>query len=281
MTKTVAIGDGPVVFFKGGVQVEVPLSEIYFENSVIGTTRTDLLPELQTWLAYLASRGRLNAGLEPSSTAFVVSAVQRGVAGNDIELRVAPKSAAGVVPVTVDVTVTETDQYQGLTIATLLNALGDQGVGGTRLGLVTVRSNPPASSAAAVVANASVPLVPGAAAGDPPTWTIAGTGAGAVKLQPRTPGAEFDAGTKTLAISDPVAATGTFTLTATWTRIVRDVDANNIGAKLAELGYLVVVAPPQGEAAITKVPRPGTVKLTGGSAPVAATAAIAVVLANS
>lgn len=281
MTRTAAIGDGPVVFFSGGVQVEVPLSAIYFESNVVRTSRTDLPATFQAWISYLASRGRLIAGGAPLAKALKVTAAKVGSAGNDIQLKVDAKSAAGVTPVLVDVTVTETDRYEGLTLATLSSQLGLVGVGGTRLGLVTVAVNPAASATLPVAANPNVPLVSGAAATDPPTWTIAGTGAQAVTVQPRTPGAAFDAGTtKTLAITDVVAATGAFTLTATWSRVVPDVALTNVTAKVADLGYLVAVAPPDGETTITRLPRPGTVKLTGGSESVAATKASAIVMAD-
>ena len=288
MAKLAALGDGPIEFFTDGVQVEVPLSAIYFENDEVRTTRTDLpTPDFDNWLKFLASRGRLVAGVAPPvEKAMVVNAVAPGSAGNDIQLKVEAKSLPGVTPVTVDVTVTETDRYPGLTLAALVTQLGIAGAAsGTKPGLLTF-TNQPGSAALPVEGAPSIQMTAGA----PPTWKIAGAGLTAVTLQPRRPGSEFDAatgvaGSKTVSITDaPLVPTAgaTFTLTVTWTRIVRDVALTNISTKLAELGYLVTFTAPDGTAItnITKLPRPGTVTLTGGSELVAATQASATVMAN-
>jgi hypothetical protein len=277
MVRTAAIGDGPIVFFSGGLQIEVPLSAIYFDNDVVGTLRTDLpMPAFQNWIAYLASRGRLVPGVAPPPPkSIVVTAAEPGSAGNDIQLEVKAKSAPGVVPVTVDVTVTETDRYTGLTLATLATELGVAGgADGKRLGLVVVTPNASADLGATVATNPNVALTAG-------TWTVAGAGASAVKVQPRRPGAPFDSGeTKTLAIAATAPADGTFALTATWKRTATDVAVTNIVSKLADLGYLVTVASPDDPLPITKLPRTGTFKLAGGNETVAATKAAAIVMAD-
>jgi hypothetical protein len=270
MARTAALGDGPVAFFTEGVQVEVPLSAIYFENDAVRTTRTDL-PGFDKWIAFLASRNRLVAGAAPPvAKAIVVTAAAPGAAGNDIQVTVSRKTDT-----TVDITVTETDKYEGLTLATLTSRLGNAaGETGTKPGLLHVKSFPTGSETLPVVAAANIPST-----GTPPKWTIAGTGATAVTLEPRR-STGFNAGDrKTVSISNvsAPAAGATFTLTVTWTKAVADTTLADLPTALAQLGYLITAdAPDSG----FKLPRPGTVTLAGGREPVAATPASATVLAN-
>lgn len=302
MARTAALGDGPVSFFRNGVLIEVPLSALYFENDVVGTTRADLAlqPEFVAWITFLKSRGRLVADVAPQpAKALTVKAADTGSLGNSIQFTVAPKSAPGVTPVTVDVTVTETDKYEGVTLATLATLVGIKaGTAGTRPGLLWLTAAPTAATSALVPVESPPPagVTVTAGAGALPTWVIttaAGPGgaAGATvfTLEPRRPGAGatlFDASNlKLVSISNvrPAAAgaTGpTFTLTVTWSKTIADVTLSpaTIATTLAPLGYLVTINGPDGAAAaITKVPQTGTVVLTGGSdtvAPVNATATV-------
>jgi len=61
MSKTTALGTGPIVFSTDdGAQIEVPLSAIYCESNRVGTYRSPASPRLTKWLEFLASRGRLS-----------------------------------------------------------------------------------------------------------------------------------------------------------------------------------------------------------------------------
>jgi len=282
MSKTTALGTGPIVFSTDdGAQIEVPLSAIYFESNRVGTYRSPASPRLTKWLEFLASRGRLvPTATPPPPAAIVVTAVAAGYAGNNIAVTVTPKAD----PTKVDVTATETDKYERLTLETLNAQLGvTGGEAGSRPGLLRVKTNPKTADPVAALDIAATPPAAGATL---PTWTAAGAGAAvAFTLEPRRPGtaALFDAGDIDVSVSDVTpppgggAVGGTFTLTVTWSRKATNVTAGNVAAKLADLGYVVTVDPPDGG---FKLPRPGTVSLAGGSEPTAAVAAKANVLAN-
>ncbi len=286
MAKLAALGDGPIEFFTDGVQVEVPLSAIYFENDEVRTTRTDLpTPDFDNWLKFLASRGRLVAGVAPPvEKAMVVNAVAPGSAGNDIQLIVTRKTDS-----TVDVKVTETDRYEAVTLASLVSQLGIAGgAPGTKPGLLQFQVKPPPGA-----------VDPAAPGGDiTPTgaiWKIAGSSTStAVTLQPRRAGSgtlldpalnPADIKVSIGNVQPPNSGAtlgGTFTLTVIWMREVADVARAGIPAALNDaLGYVVSFRPPDGDPLfLYKLPRSGTVSLTGGSEPVAATPASATVMAN-
>jgi hypothetical protein len=67
----------------------------------------------------------------------------------------------------------------------------------------------------------------------------------------------------------------TFTLTATWAKIVTAIKLADLPAKLT--GYLIEVSAPGGGFSI---PLPGTIQLSGGAPSAAATPAAATVLAS-
>lgn len=286
MTRTAAVGDGPVVFFSNGVQVEVPLSAIYFENDAVGTTRTDLTG-FDKWIQFLASRNRLIAAAAPPlAKALVVKAVSPGAAGNNIQVTVTRKTDT-----TVDITVTETDVYEGLTLATLVRQLGSRTDPAERPGLLWVKQFPANPADPTTVTTVPPGIVAGGTA-TAPIWQIAGgnTTATAVTLEARTntPATAFLASDFTVAISNIQApAVGAppdakFTLTITWTRKVLDVAIGDIPARLDALGYVVSFSLPAGTTTFTKLPRPGAFNLTGGreTVTVPAGAATVTIMAN-
>jgi hypothetical protein len=299
MAKAAALGDGPVAFFKDGVQIEVPLSAIHFQDNVVSTDRSDLAG-FDKWIAFLASRGRLVAGVAPPiATALVATAVPPGTNGNSITLIVAPLDPAAI-PAQADLTVTEKDLYEGLTLVSLSTQLGTRAAPGTRPGLLCVKPNPNATT----TLPAPTPRITATtAAGVDPTWTIAGTpgtpgDAAANPVVPPTPstevilelrrpgtGSSLDARDFFVSITVQPATTGgpTFTLAVTWTKTVSvrvgDTLAG-VASPLAPLGYFVKFATPEGTPTITRLPRPGTVTLTGGNERVEAVPATATVLAN-
>jgi hypothetical protein len=112
--------------------------------------------------------------------------------------------------------------------------------------------------------------------GTPPTsWTIAGTGAAALKIEPRDPGAAFKAGTTVVTVEEGTAPQSV-TLEVTWSATVRVRATDDLTTQFDSFGFLVELgdAPPDGFA----LPRDGTVVLSGGSNTVDAHAAKATLL---
>jgi hypothetical protein len=281
MAKTGAIGDGPIVFFTdAGGQVQVPLSDIFFNNGVVGTSRTDLSsPRFDNWIKFLASRGRIVASDTPQPVRVLdVTATDPGRSGNNIQLTVTPTLDSSRV----DVTVTETDRYPGLTLETIAVLLGvKNGVSGTAPGLLRCATDPTASvSPAPKMAPVDIHK-PVASAYTAAELTIEGGGK-KVTLEPRRSSVDFDTGERRLTVSDlqpPTDAT-VFTLTFTWTKTIPNLLKADIPSKLAPLGYLVAFKA-DGGASVSKLPVPGTVKLSGGTPDVVAQKASASVLADA
>jgi hypothetical protein len=277
MARVDALGDGPVVFFtKGGTRIEVPLSLIKFDDGKVVTTRGNdpNSADLQKWLEYLAMENRLTPGLAPPlAPAVVFTAANAGALGNNIQIIV-----TGKTPLTVDITATSTDRYEGLTRATLDATLGTSTAAGSKPGLLRVQSNPPAGVNDAP--NADDPDVVADTTGAVPTWTIAGAGgANPAVLEPRYQGAGVTAlpdDQVTVSVTGVTAAHPTFTLTVVWKYTAQDVDKTHIPATL---GALVKVSPPS--AAGFVLPRPGVITLSGGSEPKTAVPATATALASA
>ena len=269
-TMAAVVGDGPILFFNEGAHIEVPLSALFFNGDQIDTSRADLraLPEFVSWIKFLSQQKRIVAAAAPPvMKAIELTAVEPGAAGNRIDVTVTPGVGA-----TVDIAAIEIDTYVDLTMATLRERLGEDGLGvlGTQYGLAHVKTFPAGSDTATVSA-----MVPTAAtAGASPKWTIAGT---SVTLVPRRATGFADGDVKTIAITDVSAAGDKFTLTVTWKKTVAGVgNETGLVAALASLGYLIKgVVPGTG----FRLPRPGTVKLTGGLGPLPPTPAGATVLA--
>ena len=260
-----------------GVQIEVPMSSIYFDDGVLGTSRpadassTNLL----YWLRYQASLGRIVAAPEPPTPpAFVVEAAMAGAYGNKIEITTGP-AATPTTADSVDVKVSATDRYPDVKVADLAGLLGTAaGAGaaldGTQPGLLHVSDNP---------ANASDPdtgIVAEDSAGG--TWELTGSGAAAVTLAPRISGAEFDAGDVLVRV-DAGEAPGTFTLVVTWSATVDDVVVADFSTAFSpKFDFLVTIG--RADGGPFRLPRAGSSFLAGGREPADAIAARATVLAG-
>jgi len=278
MARVDAVGDGPVVFgAKDGTRIEVPLAMIKFDNGQILTTRGNDAnsADLLKWLQYLAMESRLTPGPAPAvAPAIVFTAANAGGPGNKIQITVTAKTAT-----TVDIVVTSTDRYAGLTRDTLNAMLGTTTQAGTNPGLLRVKTNPGGAPPAAnpKVPEDTPPTVP-------PTWTIAGTGATAAVLEPSYQGTgvtPIAAADVTVSLSDITAGQPTFTLTVVWTKTIADVAKTDLPnpAKLATpLAALVVPSPPPSGYAL---PRAGTITLSGGSEAAAAVQATATAPASA
>ena len=276
MARTAAVARSPVVFFtEEGTQIEIPMSLIYFDDGVVGTTRPASSATLVDWLKYQASLGHIVAGLQPPTPpAFVVNALQAGLYGNKIEITTAP-AAAPTKADSVDVTVSVTDRYPDVKVADLAGLLGTAATGGnpavegTKPGLLHVSDDP-------VGASEPTPRIVPELPAD--TWELAGAGANAVTLAPRISGTEFEAGDVLVRV-DAGQAPGTFTLVVTWSATVGDVVAADFDTAFTPtFDFLVAIDKPDG--APFRLPRAGTRSLAGGSEQAAATNANATVLAD-
>jgi hypothetical protein len=261
LARTGAAARSPVVFFTDdGQQVEVPMSSIYFDDGVIGST---LLPDDEKLLALLtheAGLGQIVAGSAPIPPAFTVEAAQAGAYGNRIVVTTAPGADEG----TVDVTVSATDHYSFVNVDDLKGLLGTDHEDGTQPGILKVADSP---------AGATEPIV-GDVVEDPAgTWALKGAdpAADAVTLGARTPGAPFEAGKVTVRVE----AQDTFTLVVSWTKTVPKVVPDDFAKQAFTDGFtfLVTFHGP------FHLPRAGTVSLTGGSDPSDPVRATATVMA--
>jgi hypothetical protein len=245
------------------------MSSIYFDDGKIGTLDDDPPDQLLDWLKYRASIGEIVASAAPPpEAAFTVTAAQTGPYGNGIEVTTVP-AAAPTKKGSVDVTVSATDHYKKVAAGQLKVLLGMAADDGTQPGLMLVSDAP---------SNPSKPnlgIVPKDQGAE--EWTLAGAGATAVKLAPRSPGADFDKGDVLVRIED-AEGPGLFTLIVTWSRTVKDVVPSDFAAKLpAEFAFLVTVDP---EGGAYRTPRAGTFTLSGWSDPIDATKAKATVPAD-
>ncbi len=273
MTQIAAVGDGPIVFVTdAGQQLSLPLAEIFFDGNGVNSSNPEVTGAFQDWLKYLVAQGRLGPGKVPApGIAMVFTAVAPGSTGNNIVVTVAQNTD----PAKVDVTVTETDTYEGLTLGSLPNVIGGtSGPPGTRPSLVRAQVAP---SAPDPIAGSAV-LV---AATNPPNWTVAGPVTGGnpttsfTLVAARTGSAPTEWTIAVSNVQQPATGSKTFTLTVTWTKKVTAV--SGLGDLNPQLGFAVTVSAPDGY----KRPKPGSINLAGGTEPTAATPARATLPASA
>lgn len=278
-----AVGEGPVVFFnKLGQQVIYNLSLIKFVGE--DPTLADGKPEdtdLTIWLKKLVKQGRLAPGSDvvpPPVALLELEAAQPGKLGNEITFEV-----TSVATGEVDVTVTWTDKYQGLTLATLPTRLD---AAASRPGLVQLQAAP--------VGGPPVEFpfaAPTEDPGPPPTaaWKINDDSKVTFVLEPRAHVAIEDARRISVEILvDPLPpgadpADTTFTLTARWQNKVEHVTSGH----LADIVSTAAGQPPGPFDFALKVSAHGNglpalvkVNLQQGSDTVAATKATASIFAQ-
>ncbi len=301
MSERKAIGDGPVVFFDDeGRQISIPLSAITIDGGTVKVDQVEPAEPLETWLKFLVTQGRLTPDTAPAApVALVATAAVSGANGNTISVNIAKNNAN---PTLIDVTVTETDMYEGLTIADKLSpsylptvigvggtpavggGAGTPGTSGARPGLVRVTPtaiDPPLGA---------TPADPIAAKKETnaPNWTFAsgpGAAPSSFSLEPRILDPASATTSWTVEVKDilPVAgaARSTFTLAVTWRKTVTLAPTDDSAAlltKLASLGLAVTIKAPDGAPA--KLPALGTFTLRGGADVAAAKAATATLVAQ-
>ena len=267
-----ALITGPIVFFTDeGNQETISPDWLSFDGATLEArlpsrlSPTKLLP----WLRYQASLGRIvPAPAEAPEPTLRVDAAREGPYGNNIEFTVAPGSITGRV----DVTASVTDRYEGLTLATIKQAI-EGTAAHPRRGLMRVKSVGTDRVQVLGPIEPDDPAVTLAPAGSPPVWTLSGTpgDAQAMALEPSDPGPEFALGQVDVVVN---AVDGPeFTLTVEWANTVRDLDPDGLVATAFDpLRFLVTVAAPDPPGSF-KAPRHGTTRLSGGHEASAATTA--------
>lgn len=286
MPTTAAAGAGPIVFFtQAGTQITLPLSAIYFDASdQVKVRRADDAdtPQLIKWLEYLVDQKRITRAVTPPpalpGTSMVVTARVAGADGNWITLGVATNAADATK---LDVTVTETDVYEGLSldsasVTSIDKVLGLKGgAAGVRASLVRVDAitgTPPMPNEGAVAITATHAGIP--------SWTVPGGNPAATSftLSARAAGSEGPGALWTVEVSEVTATT--FTLEVSWTKTVTIGAVGDLAGLDAALGFAVAVARPEGSSAFTALPALGTFSLKGGAERVDAKTASAAVPAK-
>lgn len=274
MAQIPVLGSGPIDISVGGKQYSFPLSAFYFDDKGAIQINSSFLPAvpdsnlnnaLPLWLNYLVNQALLSPGQTPTpQPAFSIQALDPGSTGNFISVKLANVNAAKPVPnSTVDITVTETDTYSGLTLDTLDKVIGTSSGGGSRPGLVFLASKIPKNTPlpAGPVPISPTSTTPPANPGDSYQFTF-GVSPNTFSLQAKHPGVEGQFTTVTIT---KIEADGkTFTMVAEWKK------PQQTGVKLSDLAdstktpfaYELVITPPSG--GFTVAPAAGTITLAGG-----------------
>jgi hypothetical protein len=276
-------GGAPVsICDSNGNQYVVPLSLLAFSptgslvadswlNGLSSAHKATLSPLLAAWLQNLAGQGLINpSAMSVSPPAFVAAARDLGSQGNNIKVVIANVAPNGPVPsqTAVDVTISTTQTYAGLSLSSISGVLGTKTTAGTQPGLAQV-----SNVGTALPTATTAPLSFG---GTPAQLAVPAASGAAFTLVPTHP--ETNASLVQVAISAVDTTKNVFTMTLTWT-----LSANQLAlASLAsEFGYLVSITPPAGGFAYP--PSAATYVLQGGTdahSGIPATAAQAVVVAG-
>jgi len=209
------------------------------------------------WVGALAIEGYLAAGSPPASPAFALAARDAGSAGNDISItfgNIAPNTATPP-STTADVSVTTTQVYKGLTVASVETVLGATALGGTQPGLAFVGS--PFTTLPDAVSPAQNFVISGT------NYEFAVPGSGGGILVPTNDATNPDAGLITVAITDIDTTAETFTLTLGWTKPAAPPLNVALSALASTFGYVLTVTPPAGGYQLP--PAAGTYTLVGGA----------------
>jgi len=278
-TTTQVTGNGPLEFTNAnGRQISIPLSALYFDSS--GTLQVD-----STWatasglkpnagvLGYVQSEGLITpAPAPPPFAAMIIKSADQGTGGNNIQVAISDISpATDPTQTTFSITVTETDVYEGLTAGTIESTLGSSTVSGSSLvpvktgtspGLVQVESG-------TVDTNGFPNSTNGSLTGNPAELAVDGEGSPAVVFTLLAKKSGADGATTQVDISPdtgspPASSNPTFTLTATWSKMVNDVTLGTLASTIqSELGYEITVSLP-GSGAFS-VPAAAQSTLGGGT----------------
>src|ERR1035441_3495570 len=148
MAAVAATGNGPFEFTNSSDKlVSIPLTALSFDasgNLVVNSDWQKVLgaPPADALLKYALAQGLITAAPTPSpKPAGIIKAAFPGQAGNNIVVTI-PKVVPDPDPTktTFDIIVTETENYVGLTAATVQGVLGTAATAGSQPGLVHVSS---------------------------------------------------------------------------------------------------------------------------------------------
>lgn len=287
-TMTQVTGNGPLEFTNAnGRQISIPLSALYFDSS--GTLQVDSnwatasgLKPGTGLLGYAQSEGLITpAPAPPPFAAMIIKAADQGTGGNNIQIAISDISpATDPTQTTFSITVTETDVYQGLSVGTIESTLGSSTVSGSSLvpvktgtspGLVQVESG-------SVDTSGFPNSINGSLTGDPGELAVDGEGSPAVVFTLLAKKAGPDGATTQVDISPdngspPSSSNPTFTLTATWSKMVNDVTLGTLASTIqSELGYEITASLP-GSGAYS-VPAAAQSTLGGGTPGTSASATL-------
>ena len=203
-----------------------------------------------------------------SRPTMLVQAAFAGAAGNNITVEIS-NLQPGATPPTFDLTVTETDIYQGVTVVGLPSTIGTES-SGPNTGLAHVIANS-VNAKLTPLNNQTVVFSGGqASAGAQANVRDSSNQTTAFILAARAPGTD---GNVTQATISNVSGT-TFDLSVTWQRKLPALNLATVFAAVqASLGYVIVASPPTTTAAA--LPSAGFTRLSGGADanPTAATSA--------
>jgi hypothetical protein len=279
-----AIGTSPVSFLDGNEeQQELPLSAIYIGPSGADARSWPLYtanqPVVDALLALMISAGYLAPGTNTFS--ITATAAQAGPMGNFISVSFSNPQAPSVG--TMDVTVTATETYSGLTPATILTTLGTTGA--TASGLVYVE---PGSGAMPIAT--TEPSLPGSGlavqdVNGGTAFTLVATNTTdaadaaliSVVVTPIRPPATSPPSTSPPITSPPSTSTPTFNLTVSWTKSTTS--PVSLASLLSSNPFTYVITLPStlaaGSLPPAGLPRAGSVTLSGGAAATASQTAVA------
>jgi hypothetical protein len=262
------IGSGPFEFTDAnGRQVSIPLTALSFASGVLQvdpTTWHGVTDGIADFVNALATQGILKpASLPQSRPAMVITATDPLGEGNLIKVDIAVNPAANRDPTQTEIslTVTETDSYPGLTLATIEAKVGNDTAPGSQPGLAHILH---ASLAPALLpVNQKLPFPVAAAGASAKVDIVDATPATVFTLEAKKPGPDSQFTTAEILN----AGAKTFDLKLTWTHPVVKTKLPTLSADLAALGYEIIVKPPA-DSGVFSVPAAtgGPISLTGGAA---------------
>lgn len=266
MSGVAPTGNGPFEFTNSNGQlVSIPLTAFSFDvtgalkvdpnwNSIVTAQPASALRD------YMLQQGLLVAAPAASPIpAAIIKAVDTGPAGNNISVTIANiGTEADPTQRKFDITVTETETYNGLTLATVKDALGTTGL---------VHVDSPPGSASVLDTGGQVTFNNGGSNTKASGSVNDSQSKMIFTLEARDAGA--DGNKINVTITTPQQ--GVFTLTAQWKNTSTGVTIGTFQSKVAaDLGYLVTAATPA--AGIFSVPAVAETNLSGGASSVNASA---------
>ena len=274
MAAVAATGNGPFEFTNSSDKlVSIPLTALSFDasgNLVVNSDWQKVLgaPPADALLKCALAQGLITAAPTPSpKPAAIIKAAFPGQAGNNLVVTI-PKVVPDPDPTktTFDIIVTETENYVGLTAATVQGVLGTAATAGSQPGLVHVSS---VANPSLVPAN--LPKTP-LASGSPSLKASLLINDGSSTPKPVFTLEARDLGADGNLIQITITSSGTtFSLTAKWEQTAAAVkSADFLSTVATKFGYQITALAPSG--GVFSAPSAGATNLSGGTAAISASA---------